>query len=630
MLDANSTAVNWGWSEPTDEIIKQAQVCVDVRSLELGTGDLICHLNILSQDQLSDLNEKSRSMQDHPQYYDAILNAADGDIRDTLTTSKNRVMAIKRGMQLITSLNDDVAIHPEMMKSGSILYSECKKLKALLCIVQDTTPVLVFPELNSVFMSFVMSAGSESKLHQALGPKQTVALAASEEFIQAAYLSIESDSSDHDLQSSSTMVHRTLMSAGDEPADIAKRRLAKVIEHALTLKATDIHIDPSEESSAVPITIRVFGEMNKVDSGLYFSRDEYMHVKNFLSRTSNATKNDQAITDRADGRFTYIFNKQTIEVRAAFMNIGIELSLTNSEIAIRLRLLPKETGVIDLAEKRFPQNVIQHMSNAMLPESGLVLVTGPTGSGKSTALFGMVELHRLLYGDKKARMSLEDPIERFVPGIKQFQIRRFGNISENETWMNYLRQVVRMDPDFILMGEIRDEETAKMATQQAVTGHKSLSTMHASNTVEAVGRLMNMMSTTDYRVMLVNSISHIFGQRLMPEVCPSCGSVEQLTESQVAAAKFFLEKRLIDDIEVPTSAIVQSDTGCAACKYVGRVGVLPVHEVLFMDSEAKSLALRGNYDDLTQLRAKRIETLERATMDLIVAGKTPLSSLFAI
>jgi type II secretory ATPase GspE/PulE/Tfp pilus assembly ATPase PilB-like protein len=217
-----------------------------------------------------------------------------------------------------------------------------------------------------------------------------------------------------------------------------------------------------------------------------------------------------------------------------------------------------------------------------------------------------------------------------VPGIEQIQILRTGELSEQEMWRLYLRGIVRMDPDFILMGEIRDAETAAMAGEQAVTGHKALTTMHASNVVEAARRIMNMMNNLDQRVMVINTISHIFGQRLIPEICQACGITQPISDNEKNTAQTFLNNEgLADEVQIPDHAITQNPDGCDECKKLGRIGVLPVHEVLVLNATAKKLVLSGTQADLIALSKLRKETIEAATMRYVASSQTPLNSLYA-
>jgi type II secretory ATPase GspE/PulE/Tfp pilus assembly ATPase PilB-like protein len=404
----------WGWTEPTKDLLNQAEQLSQIQSQSLTTGKIIVHLNVLSAQTIDTLDQASSANEVNSQFYDRLISVAEGHDRDALLTSKNRVLALSRGLQLVYKLDENIVIHNDM-KQGSPLLAECKALNAVLCTIQHQRAVLIFPELNDTYMAFSTMGGADrhdSKLHAVLGPQPVLALAESDELIQAAYHDIESNAAADDTNNaSSILLHKIMMDRGDDYRAIAIRKLATIHKAAIDLKATDIHIIPVVDSRYVRVSIRVFGEMKPLTKGHYFSREEYMQIKIYLTNASKATKDQQSITNTADGRYTYIINNRQIEVRVSFMNKGLELSHTQSEVSIRLRLLPKESGPVNLVEKRVPTKVIQHMRESMLTTSGMVLMTGPTGSGKSTTLFGLVELHRELYGDSKSRLALEDPIE---------------------------------------------------------------------------------------------------------------------------------------------------------------------------------------------------------------------------
>lgn len=277
-----------------------------------------------------------------------------------------------------------------------------------------------------------------------------------------------------------------------------------------------------------------------------------------------------------------------------------------------------------------PKHIVDHLRDAMFNDSGLILVVGPTGAGKSTTMLGCVELDRELWGDTKSRISIEIPVEREVPGINQVQAKVLPNETLEEAFKTYLGSFVRLDPDFMVMGEIRDRETAQMAAQQSVTGHKTLATLHANNTEEAIERLIILSEDESLRHLVIGACQTIIAQRLFPKVCDKCSIQRPLSNIEHRRIKHMKEIGTISgDVDLITVRDIHKE-GCESCNYEGTIGVVPAFEVLDVTNEVKEIVLSSDSTRLGEIKKLRVATMESMAIEHIKRGHTPISSLFLL
>jgi type IV pilus assembly protein PilB len=270
-----------------------------------------------------------------------------------------------------------------------------------------------------------------------------------------------------------------------------------VFAGAIANEASDIHIEPQENDFR--IRFRIDGVLQDVAT---LPLDTYHKV---LSRIKYLSKLKLDKTTPQDGRFEVKVNDADVDIRVS------TLPDAYGE-AVVMRLLPKEKRFVSLEGLEFNEQVVKDINDAISKPQGMILNTGPTGSGKTTTLYAM--LQKLNQPGKKI-ITLENPIEYRVPGIEQIQID-----AENKTsFLDALKASLRQDPDILMIGEIRDRETADIALQAAMTGHLVLSTLHTNNAPASLARLTEM-GIAPY--LLAGSINLIIGQRLVRKICNSC------------------------------------------------------------------------------------------------------------
>jgi general secretion pathway protein E len=351
------------------------------------------------------------------------------------------------------------------------------------------------------------------------------------------------------------------------------RLVSLVITNALEMRASDIHVEPFENRLAV--RYRVDGVLHDVESppkrlaAAVISRIKIMANLDIAERRLPQ-----------DGRIRLRVQGKEIDLRVSTVP-------TMHGESVVMRILDKGGVALDFARLGFEDDTLKLFLDVLLQPHGILLVTGPTGSGKTTTLY--TALDRLNQPDVKI-LTVEDPVEYQMPGINQIQVKPQIDL----TFANALRSIVRQDPDVIMIGEIRDLETAQIAVQSALTGHLVLSTVHTNDAPSTVNRLLDM-GVEDY--LLTSTIIGILAQRLVRTLCGLCKepypALPELVE-QMHLRKF-----------VPDGPItLWHARGCSACSQTGYTGRVSILEMLPMSDALRSLVMR--HATATELRAQAL------------------------
>jgi general secretion pathway protein E len=367
--------------------------------------------------------------------------------------------------------------------------------------------------------------------------------------------------------------------AGGGPA---VRLVDALLERALEAGASDIHIEP------LPDRVRV---RLRIDGRLETLREEPAHLAGPIAARIKVLA-DMDIADRRsaqDGRMSLAAHGRPVDVR-----ISAVPSAFGETIA--LRLLRRDASLLDLNKLGFDDDVRAILEHVLGVRRGLFLITGPTGSGKTTTLYAMIE--RLRQHALKI-LSIEEPIEYFFPDVTQVQVNEEAGI----TFPTALRSFLRQDPDVILIGEIRDGETARIAVQAALTGHLVLATLHTSDAAGAVARLTDLGLD---RYLIAATLAGVISQRLAARLCPACTSTRPPTASERATLEAQLAGVRID--------CLADASGCERCRGAGREGRLAIGEGFVLDQALRDAAGDPSAEKLVRtLKAKGFRTiLERA------------------
>ena len=371
-----------------------------------------------------------------------------------------------------------------------------------------------------------------------------------------------------------------------------------LITRAVESRASDIHIEPFADE--VKVRYRIDGVLSDVESApkrlqaAIVSRIKIMAKLNIAERRLPQ-----------DGRIRLLVGDREIDLRVS------TIPILHGE-SIVMRILDKESIVIDLDVLGFMPDMLASFNHLIERPNGIILVTGPTGSGKTTTLYGALD--KINSPDKKI-ITVEDPIEYQLKGVNQIQVR--PNIGLSFT--NTLRHIVRQDPDVVMIGEIRDLETAEIAIQAALTGHLVFSTLHTNDAPSAITRLLDMGVEA---FLLSSTVRGILAQRLVRVICNQC-KIEDASSQQ-------MQELMV--LGYPTDARVYRGEGCEACTYTGFRGRMGLFEFLIVDDVMRRLILKNADEGQIREAARRngMKTLLEDGLTKIELGSTTLPEVFRV
>ncbi len=369
-----------------------------------------------------------------------------------------------------------------------------------------------------------------------------------------------------------------------------------IIYQAAKAGASDIHIEPYEDS--IRVRYRIDGELQN-----YLNIAKYIHPA-IVTRIKIMGKMD--IAEKRipqDGR-----EETNIEGYDIDMRISILPTVHGEKIVIRL--LNRENSIMNKEQIGFTPQNLKAFNRIIQSTYGIILLVGPTGSGKTTTLYAVL---REINDTKKNIITVEDPVEYHIKGINHTQVNNKAGLG----FATALRSILRQDPDIIMIGEIRDAETAQIAVRASITGHLVLSTIHTNDTASTVARLVDMGVET---YLVSSALSGVVAQRLVKTICQRC------KESYFPDA---VERQLLgieEGIEVYRGA------GCNACNNTGYKGRTAIHEVLPITSRIKELVNQGaNAQEIKrEAISEGMMTLQQSGISLVLEGRTTIEELLKV
>ena len=370
------------------------------------------------------------------------------------------------------------------------------------------------------------------------------------------------------------------------------------ITRAVEGRASDIHIEPFEDE--LKVRYRIDGVLHDVESApkrlqaAIVSRIKIMAKLNIAERRLPQ-----------DGRIRLKVGEGEIDLRVSTIPVLYGESVV-------MRILRKEGIVIDLKLLGFPPKTLSDFNQLITKPNGILLVTGPTGSGKTTTLYGALD--KINSPDKKI-ITVEDPVEYQLKGVNQIQVK--PQIGLN--FANTLRHIVRQDPDIIMIGEVRDLETAEIAIQSALTGHLVFSTLHTNDAPSAITRLIDMGVEN---FLLSSTVRGILAQRLVRVICPECKE----GDSSMA------DREALSALGIGSDVPLYLGKGCEKCAFTGFYGRTGIYELLIVNDEMRKLVLKGADANLLREAAIRLgmKTLLQSGTEKIRAGMTTLNEVLRV
>jgi type IV pilus assembly protein PilB len=339
---------------------------------------------------------------------------------------------------------------------------------------------------------------------------------------------------------------------------------------AYKTKASDIHFQPEEKH--VLVRFRIDGILQPVFS---LSREIYEGINKEIKHLSRLKLNVADIPQ--DGQYSFVINKRKINVRVSMLP-------SHFGEACVMRLLDAQKTFENFENLGFEGDALRNLRKAVHLPYGMILVTGPTGSGKTTTMYSMLQ-----YIDTKAKkiITLEDPIEYNLEGITQSQV----NPDAEYGFASGLRAILRQDPDVIMIGEIRDTDTAETAAQASLTGHLVITTIHTNSAVESLARLVNMGVRN---FILAPAINLIIAQRLVRKLCPDCAESRSISETEKGDIQSVFDSISAKGQEVPIMpSELRHPKGCEKCGNTGFLGQVAVAEVLVFDQKLRDMMLEN-------------------------------------
>ena len=373
------------------------------------------------------------------------------------------------------------------------------------------------------------------------------------------------------------------------------RYVNDMILSGIKIGASDIHMEPMRHK--IELRYRVDGVLHSRPAPTV---EEYPAIVSRIKILSQLDIAERRLPQ--DGRFSIKTGGKDVDVRVSTIP-------TAAGEDVALRLLDQKKQLLSLDALGVSVKITADMRDILQKSHGLVLVTGPTGSGKTTTLYS--GLRGIVDGEKKI-ITVEDPVEYDIPGITQIPV----NAEIGVTFANTLRSMLRHDPDVILVGEIRDRDTAEIAVQAALTGHLVLSTVHTNSAASAIGRLINM-GVADY--LLASSLIAVTGQRLVRKLCPHCRRQAPISADHAAR------------LGLPGHIKTYHAAGCVECGQIGYRGRLPICEFLRVDASVRSAILsQPTPENIQQAAGSGYKTMLQDGLDRVMAGETTIEEILRV
>jgi MSHA biogenesis protein MshE len=387
---------------------------------------------------------------------------------------------------------------------------------------------------------------------------------------------------------------------GIEEAPVVKL-LQSVFDDASQVRASDIHIEPQE--GRLQIRFRIDGVLHlQTEADIKIAQALALRLKLMSGLDISEKRLPQ------DGRFAIKVKQQQVDVRISTMP-------TQYGESVVMRLLNQSGGILKLDSIGMPPAMVKKFRAILQRPNGLVLVTGPTGSGKTTTLYGaLAELNTM----ERKLITVEDPVEYRLPGINQVQVNEKIELS----FARVLRSALRQDPDVVLVGEMRDQETAQIGMRAALTGHLVLSTLHTNDAASTPVRLLDMGVP---RYMVATSLQAVLAQRLVRVICESCAEPYELKPTE----QEWLKVELGDTVNARKYLHGRGCTHCNGTGYRGRTGVYEMLEMTEAVTDAASHHDPAHFIKVAHAQMAG-QTLRRHAVALVIAGKTTVGEAMRI
>lgn len=365
----------------------------------------------------------------------------------------------------------------------------------------------------------------------------------------------------------------------------------EIIDNAINFGASDVHFEPNDEN--VIIKMRLDGilyEKSRLSLNIYLELLTRIKIMADINITKKYIPQD--------GKIKKIYNDKIFDLRISTLP-----TIYGERVSIRI--LDSDNLNINYEDLGFLENDLFKIDRLINKKNGIVLVCGPTGCGKSTTLYAFIKRLKL---KGENIITVEDPVEYSIKGVNQVQV----NNQVGLTFANCLRSILRQDPNIIMIGEIRDEETAEMAIRASITGHLVFSTLHTNDSFTAITRLLNMKIPA---YLVSEAVTGVISQRLVRRLCDYCKEETEISDAEK-------ENYFLDPDQVYYKAV-----GCSFCNDTGYMGRIAAYEIIEIDDEMRKMIVEGKSVDEMRLNTKKYTSLSSSAKSLLYKGVSSLEEV---
>ena len=503
-------------------------------------------------------------------------------VEHEIITAKELAMVIGLQMNIPCVNLSTYQIQPEVLQL--IPESMARKYNVMPLDITDDTLQVAMAETDDILILEALAAQARMRIEPAVAPADEI-----REAIDRSYKSYGEIQAQLNHVAPSPTTEERISAEAIAGAPVV-RALDLLVNEAVKNRASDIHIEPEEDR--LQVRYRIDGVLHDTMSLPLSSHPPLISRLKIMANMNIADHRPQ------DGQFSIKAKDREVDIRVA------TIYTTYGEMGV-LRILDKSFAALSLAELGYLPSNLEQYEQMLKSPFGMLLISGPTGSGKTTTLYASINSL-----DHKSRkiITVEDPVEYRFKGISQIQVHPRGGL----TFATGLRAIMRHDPDVILVGEIRDSETAEIAIQAALTGHLVLSSVHANNTVGAMFRLLDLGVGA---FLISSALIGIIAQRMVRKVCPYCQALLPApTEGQIAYNKELGEER----------TKFSYGSGCNSCANTGYLGRTAIFEILTLSEEIRRLLLTGasSAQLIAQAKKEGMVSMWRDGMLKVKAGIT--------
>ncbi len=542
-----------------------------------------------------------------PKSVDETLEKINRGFKERATIEKAKELKMQYINIGVTPINPDLLklIPPETAKSALIMpfFKIGKKVRVAVADPQNAETKAVLQDLINKGYELNINLASDAGILEATRlyeseqykPKKVLETRLSEEKIKAY---------EQEIQQLSQLKEKLPTLSSEESVYL-------ISVGALKTGASDMHFEPEEKT--VRVRFRIDGVLHTI-----FEMDIPTY-KNIVNQIKYQCKMKLNINNEPqDGRYSFTVNDRKVDVRVS------DLPTEYGETFV-CRLLDSGRKLVSFEEMGFWGENLQHVEHLTHISHGMILITGPTGSGKTTTLYTMLDK----YNKPESKViTLEDPIEYHLKGISQSQI----NEKRGYDFAGGLRAILRQDPDVVMIGEIRDLETAETAAQAALTGHVLLSTLHTNSAIESIPRLINIGLPP---FMVAPALNSIIAQRLVRRICPACQKMEKVPKAELDELNKTIEiimkiRPSVQGLSVP--AELPKAPGCDVCSHTGYKGRMSVVEMVNVDFEMRDLILNkaSSTKMIEAARRKGMLTMREDGVLKVLKGITTLEEVHRV